>query len=280
MKIEIDAKKVKEKLLSPFMKTRYEVKGGKKVVVKNFSTWRFLTKVMATILAISGLTFGIFFVEEGDQKITFGNFPLADIGRVDILEQNLQDMRAVQKTGLFLNHLLGWANPFCFVGYNIYFGKATNAYLRSMEAVIAYKKQNTLPAVETQSSKQPTQDIGATPSLNVSQYLDPPEVAGAIDITKAGKWVGWNKVVMVPVTAVDKREKVAILKTPTPFSVVIFPSSPLYEKATSFWNKWLAVQGEIKTYKGSPEMVLYGESQILKEAPLTKGGGDDVASAH
>ena len=239
---------------------------GKEVNQHHFSL-RKLTIIATTLM---GIGFGIFFIEEADQKIVYGMFSVLDVGNYERAQKSLDTMKTVQKWGLGLNNAIGWVNPVCYIGYRMYFRQATDTYIKNIETVIAYHKDNTatLPAV---APSPPSTAQGASPTTKVSMFLQPPTVEGAIGVEDAYKWVGWEKTVIVPVSAIDVREKVSIMKTPTPFSVVTFPSTGI--DIHPFYNKWVVIRGEIKDYKGAPEMILTSLSQIKQTAPLTKDGG-------
>ena len=254
-------KKVIHFLKGLILEKKKVTRDGKRVIVTRIS----MRKLAVVLTTMMGIGFGIFFIEEADQKIVYGMFSLLDVGAYDQAQLSLDAMKKVQKTGLLLNNLIGWVNPVCYIGYRMYFRTATDRYIDSVETVIAYHKDNTasLPVVKATDTV-----TGASPSTAVSQFLDPPTYEGAIGVEDTHKWIGWTKTVIVPVTNIDVREKVSFLGTPTPFKIVVFPSSNIDVKP--FFNHWVIVTGAIKEYHGAPELILTNIRQIIDYTPLTE----------
>ena len=242
---------------------KVKVVDGKKTTVYKFS-WR---KTLKLWLAAQTLLFALFMLEEAFQQTTFGNFPLGDVHRYDIMAKNVKAQRVIMTMGKYVNYVVGWTNPVFFIAYYATFNLAEPAYVRSMEAVIADHKGDNTPPVISETVPVQTQSKVASKDL----FLPPPKVQGAILYTEAKKWYGFRKTVIVAVTRVDTREKVAIAHTQGSFEIVAFPrQKAAYDSIKDLEGKWVVVTGAIGMYHSMYQIILDSPSQIIKTSPLLK----------
>lgn len=263
MQVNVKGESVKrgaiEALRSIFFKEKvvrdYDAQGEE----VEYSTYLFSPKKVFKALFIiwATLGFSLFMLEEGFQTTMFACFPLQEVRRYDLLEKHVLTMEKIRKTGAILNRMFGWANPFFYPAYDAYFNYAAPAYIMSMNAVIeANGGENLAPIV-------PAGAVAPLAKVNVAMFTPAPVVNGSIPIEEASKWVGWQKTVIVPVTSIDKREKVAIAKTPTNFTIIGFPSNmEIYSRFDDMHAKWVVIHGEIIKYESTYEIILNSWSQV------------------
>jgi len=247
--------------------------------------------------------FSLFIIEEGIQTIMFSTFPLQDVNDYVRIASRASYIRTASTGGKVVNYMIGWTNPLMMYAYDQYW-KAADMYADSLEVLCAVNGMIT-PGAEVTTSARGTPavdimnndlvdtsgstavvDFGGLSSLVVgppdwsnAPFLDDESVivinsaASLEQITPFTDFVGWMKTVVIPVTVVQPGSSVINAKSPFLFAITAFPRNEIcYNILKYVQNYWVAVNGEIGEFNGSPQIILNSANQILGVKSMAPDG--------
>ena len=250
-----------------------------------------LKKVVTTLAVLWGLSFSLFMIEEAIQTSMFSTFMLQEVNDYERLYQRAVAMETMGKTGSTLNNLIGWVNPFMWIGYNLYFEQATPDYVDSLKtivaaragssALVAARESNiTSPVLSGLISQPPAVqfDFPSGRKIGPPVELSSPIIPGAIvldeheDMMNVVPLENRRATITFPCTYVDERAKVIMAETPFGFTVVAFdPDSPGWAAVLTMENKWVTINDKVEFYEagGVYQFILNDPQDIVDMRPLT-----------
>lgn len=216
--------------------------------------WKwFITAALLAISIVGQVGFTLFIYEEGAQQLVFSSWFFEDAKDWEGMEKAASYLDRVNRAGDLFAKLLGWLNPIAYPAYRAYFSRCSPTVAEAIHKAAAYRMSQAQAQAQVQDREREDWDW---------DHL----AEGQLPWFEAADHVGeeWT-VVFTVIRAVESPSgKAFFLDSPGEFTAVCF-NKGLFPYLKELEGARIGVRGEIKLYRGQPEIIIESLDQIESE---------------
>lgn len=212
--------------------------------------WKwFLTIGMLLLSIIGQVGFSLFIYEEGGQQLVFSSWFFEDAKDWRGMEKAASYLDEVNRSANLFAKIIGWINPIAYPSYRAYFGTCSPTVAEAIHKAAAYQMGQVA-------------EVDADKLDGEYDHLDNDQ----LPYFEAKDHVGeeWTVVFLVKKAEASSSGKAFFLDSPGDFTAVCFVRQ-LFPYLEELEGERIGVRGEIKLYRGKPEIVIEDLDQIESE---------------